>query len=240
MKSNTFSIHLESNCPENWEKMSSTDTGRFCIKCSKSVVDFTNFSDIEIIEYFSKPQGKVCGRLNKSQIDRKYQLTQKSSFLNKKWIAGILLLSIWGKQQLHANNQQITYIQQNLNNNIPNINLDTIPNKNITINGKVVDKKNEPLIGCNIKIENSKISTTADYDGNFELTIPEEYINSNLVICYTGYLDFKTNLKNVINNQKYILTVNENSLIIGEVAVFHHKPKWYEIKYWFKKKRNIK
>lgn len=237
MKYNTFSIHLESNCPENWEKMSSNDSGKFCNKCSKSVVDFTNFSDKEIIEYFSKPQGKVCGRLNKSQIDRKYQLIQKSSFLNRKWIAGILLLSIWGKQQLHAYNQQVTHIRQYDKNYKPNINLDTIPNKNKTIKGKVVDKKNEPLIGCNIKIENSKISTTADYDGNFELIIPEEFINSNLVISYTGYLDFKTNLKYTINNQNYIFTLKEDSNNIGEVVVFQYKPKWYEIKYWFKKNK---
>jgi len=39
--------------------------------CQKTVVDFTLMSDAEIIQYFSKASGSVCGRVGADQLNRK-------------------------------------------------------------------------------------------------------------------------------------------------------------------------
>ena len=66
-----YKIRIESPCSEKWEGMTANDTGKFCGKCQKTVVDFTLFSDDDIIAYFIKNQDKqACGRFYKTQLQR--------------------------------------------------------------------------------------------------------------------------------------------------------------------------
>lgn len=57
-------------CHENWNKMTPKDNGRFCLSCSKTVVDFTTMLPNEIQHFFIQNQNeKICGRFRKSQLD---------------------------------------------------------------------------------------------------------------------------------------------------------------------------
>lgn len=70
---NSMILKIAEPCHENWENMLEAEKGRFCQVCSKDVIDFTNYSDAEIIDYFellkSKPSGSVCGRFKAKQIE---------------------------------------------------------------------------------------------------------------------------------------------------------------------------
>ncbi len=56
-------------CQENWDKMTPKDNGRFCMSCSKTVIDFTSMLPEEIQHYFIQNQNeKICGRFKKSQL----------------------------------------------------------------------------------------------------------------------------------------------------------------------------
>ncbi|MFC4476508.1 hypothetical protein [Flavobacterium chungangensis] len=69
MKSN-FKIRILELCHKNWDKMTPDATGRFCLVCNKSVIDFTNKLPEEIQHFFENNQGqKICGRLKTSQLD---------------------------------------------------------------------------------------------------------------------------------------------------------------------------
>ena len=47
------------------------EQGRHCSACSKTVIDFTNYSDQEIADYFIARNGQsVCGHFKKQQVDR--------------------------------------------------------------------------------------------------------------------------------------------------------------------------
>lgn len=47
------------------------EQGRHCSACSKTVIDFTNFTDQEIADYFIALNGQgVCGHFKNQQIDR--------------------------------------------------------------------------------------------------------------------------------------------------------------------------
>jgi hypothetical protein len=63
-------LRIDSPCGEDWGGMRAENQGRYCGSCQKVVVDFTAMSDPEIIEWFSQPQGQVCGRLQTGQLDR--------------------------------------------------------------------------------------------------------------------------------------------------------------------------
>ncbi len=65
-----LSINVAKPCHQSWESMMPNAEGRHCNECSKTVVDFTNYSDAELTAYFSNLQGKVCGRFRASQLSR--------------------------------------------------------------------------------------------------------------------------------------------------------------------------
>jgi len=63
-------ITVPSPCPENWNKMTPNENGRFCMNCSKTVVDFTVMNPNEIQHFFTQNKNKsLCGRFKNSQLD---------------------------------------------------------------------------------------------------------------------------------------------------------------------------
>jgi len=44
--------------------------GRFCGSCQKTVVDFTMMSDQELLAWFARDRGNVCGRMTEDQLNR--------------------------------------------------------------------------------------------------------------------------------------------------------------------------
>lgn len=65
-----YKITIPKPCQENWDKMTPKDNGRFCMSCSKTVVDFTTMLPNEIQHFFIQNQnGSICGRFKKSQLD---------------------------------------------------------------------------------------------------------------------------------------------------------------------------
>lgn len=46
------------------------EQGRFCLKCTKSVVDFSGKNKDEIKSFFQEATGKVCGRFSSDQLEK--------------------------------------------------------------------------------------------------------------------------------------------------------------------------
>lgn len=96
----TTSLHLPQPCPESWDAMTPTATGRHCAACQKTVVDFTWKTDAEILAYFKQAGAAVpCGRFRASQLARPLQPAVLASPAPRwrGWLAAVLAL--WG---LHA------------------------------------------------------------------------------------------------------------------------------------------
>jgi len=84
-------ITIPKPCHENWASMTSEEKGRFCQVCSKSVRDFTNASDQEIIDDLSQ-NSNICANFRVDQLDRNLSY----SFLNSlfaKFAVGFVLTS---------------------------------------------------------------------------------------------------------------------------------------------------
>jgi hypothetical protein len=101
MKSNKEKplVQIPNPCHEDWNNMHEVANGRNCLSCCKTVVDFSNMSNDEIIHYLvERKNEKVCGHFRNSQVYQNHEQTtiqQKSiPTSNFKRIAAILLLSI--------------------------------------------------------------------------------------------------------------------------------------------------
>lgn len=65
-----YKISIPEPCSEDWNKMTPNGNGRFCMSCSKTVVDFTSMLPEEIQHYFIQNKNEeVCGRFKQSQLD---------------------------------------------------------------------------------------------------------------------------------------------------------------------------
>jgi hypothetical protein len=55
----------------------------------------------------------------------------------------------------------------------------------IKVTGTVLDTKSEPLIGVNITVKGSKTGTISDFNGKFNIDVPNK--QSVLIFSYIGY-----------------------------------------------------
>jgi hypothetical protein len=63
-------VSIPTPCSEDWSKMTPTDKGAFCKKCSLEVIDFTKKSPEEIRETLTLNLGKkICGHIGKNQME---------------------------------------------------------------------------------------------------------------------------------------------------------------------------
>ena len=65
-----FKITITEPCTEDWDKMTPSENGRFCLSCSKTVVDFTNMLPDEVQHFFIQNQNeRICGRFKNEQLE---------------------------------------------------------------------------------------------------------------------------------------------------------------------------
>lgn len=83
------------------------------------------------------------------------------------------------------------------------------------ITGMVVDEREEPLTGASVFLENSKIGTATDIDGQFTLLTEEK--NPRIRVSYVG---MKTQTVQMKPNEKSIVIImHEDAQIMNEVIV---------------------
>lgn len=63
-------LRIASPCAESWAAMTPTSGGRHCVACQKTVVDFTQKTDAEILATLRQTAGETCGRLRSDQLGR--------------------------------------------------------------------------------------------------------------------------------------------------------------------------
>lgn len=103
----SIAIQIPAPCHENWNEMSPETQGRFCNSCQKTVIDFTQCSDEEILAKMQTEKG-LCGRFNAKQLNR--QLTSRASIAHTAMataVLSIMTLSANGVQAQESNQERI-------------------------------------------------------------------------------------------------------------------------------------
>jgi hypothetical protein len=81
MSNKRYKISIDKPCTQQWENMTPDKTDRFCNSCKKNVVDFTQYSDFDLIQFLKNNYGKnICGRIETARINTLTISIDKSIF----------------------------------------------------------------------------------------------------------------------------------------------------------------
>ncbi len=240
-KSNIKSIDIPNKCTKHNFEFTKVQDGNHCANCEKLVVDFSNFTTQEIIDYFEKKkEGEfLCGSFNSKQLaDVNAHLLPQQN--NRKHFLAILFTSFLTLSSCHSFKE---YLQQDysptdryyrfgsekFNKNTESNeserpkyhSFEIIDNLNAEesnyIKGKVIDFNfGDELPFVNVYLSNSKIKTKTDFDGNFKI----EYDNQSkfLVIEYWGYNTYKIQIDALIGKEINVKLI-ENAKLLDDVII---------------------
>ena len=83
MKSDSIKISVPKPCNVNLDEMQTVGNGKFCTHCSKTVWDFTNWSEEELAHFFSDKNEAVCGRFLDFQLNKAIPKPKQSNYSGK-------------------------------------------------------------------------------------------------------------------------------------------------------------
>ncbi|MDO4524643.1 MAG: carboxypeptidase-like regulatory domain-containing protein [Bacteroidales bacterium] len=94
--------------------------------------------------------------------------------------------------------------------------LENDSSKYITVKGVVKDEENTLLPFVNVTIKGTKIGTTTDMDGNYEIEVPE---NAVLEFSYLGYMDKSIKVTEKTPTELNVTLTLLNDALIGEIVI---------------------
>jgi len=129
-------IIIPKPCHENWETMTPEQKGRFCSVCSKTVRDFTDTSDEEIVKTVSGSSEDICGKFYQSQINRDLQYSYINSLFTKFAVGFIITTGGFiSVNAQNSNSEKNTNIKGKASPSINGVKKDTANYKNLILGG---------------------------------------------------------------------------------------------------------
>lgn len=253
-------LHLEipEPCHEDWNKMSPEAQGRFCGSCQKTVTDFTNMSDAQLIAFFKNPRPSVCGRFNQDQLEREILIPRKRipwiryffQFTLPAFLLSLKSSAQMGKMSVTAPAQKIavqkppstllgdTTIVEKVNAGsslnalegvVGGVSFSVETKRNIK--GTVTDYDGIPLTGASVLIKGTNSGTVTDTSGNFLLA--NVYAKAEIVVSFVGYESKEVTIPNTDKPLKIELdhysTRGLVAVVVGAIAKKKTKSKKTEI-----------
>lgn len=234
MKRQEYILKIDKPCEQEWNSMMPDGKGKYCSQCSKTVIDFTNLTDNQVVQFIEKASGKFCGRLSNAQLNRILETNQNSNYSYLyKILTGLLLLG--GAKNIDA--------QSNINTDIEistpldnkefkeqnEVNIETIPDSSMNyIEGVVLDSATKkPLDYVTIRLRGAKTNVSTDENGRFKMFVPEYILASgNLIldVTYIGYekAEFAINVTKLPITTELLLNSQE-TVLKGKVIIIKKK-----------------
>lgn len=228
-----FNLSIGKPCSEKFDNFHPTEKGGFCNSCRKEVVNFTEMTDSQIIDYFKNNTKKTCGYFREEQLKNYQSLTAISQPKGKFWNASIMgfsLLSLLsftnGLAQENSPNRTTHQVQTDKK-KVDNTTSNNQDLQELT-SGVVYDESGLPLPGASITLKGTNIGVATDFNGEFTFPKPLEK-EAVLLISYLGY---KTKEVKISNRKKNVFTMDALELLLmGEVAVekvYQSKPTFFQ------------
>jgi hypothetical protein len=194
----SIEVHIASPCHENWNEMTANEQGAFCKSCQKNVIDFSTKTQNEIYDIVTLNSGGLCGRFREDQLNEPVIKSEiHSNLFNWKAIAASLAALIAADKNINAKDTAprppVTCSSHVVKGDVkitrPMLIGDTVvllgkpsvmkkdTTAMIVIKGIVVDEKTKyPLENAAVMTDESDLQTIyTDKDGNFILTLPEDF-----------------------------------------------------------------
>lgn len=224
-----IALSIQSPCTEKWENFKGTSTGGFCQSCQKNVVDFTQMTDMEIINYLKTTNQNTCGRFQSGQLKTYPVFETESGSKKLKWlkaaVASIVLL--WSNTDVRGQEQMVPKASIEYNESTKT---DSVEQTSPNFKGIVRDEYGIGMAGVTIILEGTSIGTVTNLEGEFEF--PKELNEGDVLMSsFIGYEPVKYVIKEDGNQnlefQFAEITFDScDMLIMGDISIDHvYEPK---------------
>lgn len=219
----TISIHVKEPCHENWDEMLEVQSGKHCLACSKTVMDFTNFTDDQLLNYFKNSKNKnTCGRFADQQLNKELiPLPQRRHQWASKFFAGTTLIftGFFNHVSGAINSKQKTKIEQ-LNPKITEL----TKQQNGGISGRVLDENGLPINEALVYCKNNNTTVKTDTNGlfllNFVPLLENTIIDLEITKVNCTSVNYQSAYKDLPEQIEVNLTINQNlSITKGEISM---------------------
>ncbi|WP_324673653.1 carboxypeptidase-like regulatory domain-containing protein [Hymenobacter sp. GOD-10R] len=213
--------------------MTPTAHGRHCASCAKVVVDFTQFTDAELLVWLHQQAGQpTCGRFRADQLERELRpaaAPRPTSW--RAWLAAAV--AVWGLREAAASTAKAQAPTERREREGEPISIVDYVRQPIVIRGVVTDSTSHDLLpGVTVLLEGTNAGAATNENGQFELSIPADVWASSsrqLVIISIGYIK-RTMPVATIPMQPLTLTLAiDTRPLVGELIVvggYYFRP-WY-------------
>jgi len=220
MKTRINEVNIAEPCLQNWDEMEKGEGFNFCKACSKNVIDFSGYTNAEIISVLAGASSSVCGRLSKTQLNQlNYHLLIVPT-TNRNWMKYLGVLAIGVSvfvMDVRAENFKTPIEITNSINKKTDISKPVVPRK---IYGYVVGTDNKPAVGIRLVIADTKFFSTTDKNGRYEIALDDKFdVSKNKLVVeslqYHAFLtlDFSKGKQNNLKLQK------AESMIMGKIMI---------------------
>lgn len=213
-----MNIEIKSPCQEDWNQMTTESGGKYCNSCAKTVVDFTNFTDAELQQYFlsfTKKSESVCGRFTTDQAVAQKPEVTRNKFLLWCWFIATTILLFFSKQ---SKAQQIVGeiaapIEQTADKKVKKVSV-----YDMAISIMVKDALGNAISDAMIYLDDKLIETRTGKDGGAAILVSKD---TKTITIKKSNLDTKVIVLN--NATHYKITVSESKeerpMIMGKISV---------------------
>lgn len=225
-----YTLQIPKPCSEDWNQMTPVDKGRFCAVCEKEVHDFSFYTKHELVQHL-KREGKVCGRVPVQLIDTNLKDTDLFSGIKLNGIVAAAINLVVLTTTATATGQEKVTTEQTAKKVAKIKRLESEKSNPVfysetkrILKGQVCDVEDIPLPGAAVVIEGTNCSVGTDYEGKFQLEVPDEFEKNKIIIQFIG---METQRIKIIDFDKplYVSLKDDTENMMGEFVV-KRKKKW--------------
>ncbi|MFT3675311.1 MAG: T9SS type A sorting domain-containing protein [Chitinophagaceae bacterium] len=169
-----LNLKIENPCTENWDQMMPDEKGRFCLSCTKQVIDFSKMTDQELIRFFKQNrETEVCGQLSAHQLNHDLTASPRRRWLLPYFLRATLpaMLLINRAEARQTGERDNTAVVSPVNKaaDLKHLRLLAPDSAPVVVNGNVVDQEGRPVAYASVKVMGTEQYSLADSAGRFQL-----------------------------------------------------------------------
>lgn len=167
-------LEIENPCAENWEEMMPDEKGRFCLSCTKQVVDFSKMTNQELIRFFKQNRTtEICGQLSAQQLNQELIEAPRRSrllpYFLRVTLPAMLLINRGEAQQSRLSNDTTVVRRVSETADTKQLRLLAADSAPVVIRGKVVDHEGKPVAYASVKVADTEQYSLTDSAGQFQI-----------------------------------------------------------------------
>ncbi|WP_406825931.1 hypothetical protein [Pedobacter sp. KACC 23697] len=175
MKNKINEVSIAGPCTQNWDEMAQSEGFNFCKVCSKNVIDFSGYTNAEIIGVLANAGSALCGRMSQSQLNQlNYHLAiVPANNKNRMKYLGVLAIgmSIFMTDAKAENLKEPFEIVKSVNEKRDH-KKPIVPKR---IFGYVIGADKKPVVGIKLSILDTKYATLTDKNGRYEIILHDKF-----------------------------------------------------------------